>query len=134
MSEKRYKKLKTAPHLQRLLQQHYASAKYLRFGKPLAWITSGAPVEILSAMDIAVVYPENYGALCGARGGSAALCQVAEAHGYSGDLCSYARSSVGMMYEPKNAPLGGLPRPDLLITCGNICGTVLKWYQAAARI
>lgn len=134
MSEKRYKKLKTGPHLQRLLQQHYASAKYLRFGAPLAWITSGAPVEILRAMGIAVVYPENYGALCGARGGSEALCQVAEAHGYSGDLCSYARSSVGMMYEPNHAPMGGLPRPDLLITCGNICGTVLKWYQAAARL
>lgn len=134
MSEKRYKKLKTGPHLQHLLQQHYAVAKYFRFGRPLAWITSGAPVEILRAMGIAVVYPENYGALCGARGGSAALCEVAEAHGYSGDLCSYARSSVGMMYEPKQAPMGGLPHPDLLITCGNICGTVLKWYQAAARI
>jgi benzoyl-CoA reductase/2-hydroxyglutaryl-CoA dehydratase subunit BcrC/BadD/HgdB len=133
MGEKRYKKLRTAPILQRLMEQHYASAKYFRFGKPLAWVTSGAPVEILRAMGILPVYPENYGALCGARGASAALCQTAEARGYSPDLCAYARTSVGMMNDAKHAPLGGLPRPDVLITCGNICGTVLKWYEAAAR-
>jgi benzoyl-CoA reductase/2-hydroxyglutaryl-CoA dehydratase subunit BcrC/BadD/HgdB len=133
VSEKRYKKLKTAPQLKRLLEQHYISVKYLRLGKPLAWVTSGAPVEILRAMGVVPVYPENYGALCSARGATAALCETAEAAGYSADLCSYARSSLGMMTHPKAAPLGGLPRPDLLITCGNICGTVLKWYEAAAR-
>lgn len=133
MAEKRYKRLETNSQLQRLLQFHYLSVKYLRFGRPLAWVTSGAPVEVLRSMGIPVVYPENYGALCGARGASEALCQVAESRGYSGDLCSYARSSMGMMYDPKQSPLGGLPRPDLLITCGNICGTVLKWYEAAAR-
>ncbi len=133
MAERRYKKLKTAPYLRRLLEQHYTSAKYFRFGKPLAWLTSGAPVEIIRAMGIVPVYPENYGALCGARGGALALCQTAETHGYSPDLCAYARSSVGMMLDAKSAPLGGLPRPDVLITCSNICGTVLKWYEAAAR-
>jgi benzoyl-CoA reductase/2-hydroxyglutaryl-CoA dehydratase subunit BcrC/BadD/HgdB len=133
MAEKRYKKLKTAPQLQKLLEQHYAQAKYFRFGTPLAWVTSGAPVEIIRAMDIFPVYPENYGALCGARGATAALCQTAEARGYSPDLCAYARSSMGMMADAKHAPLGGLPRPDVLITCSNICGTVLKWYEAAAR-
>ncbi len=133
MAEKRYKRLATASQLQHLLQMHYISVKYLRFGKPLAWVTSGAPVEILRAMDIPVVYPENFGALCGTRGAATSLCQVAEAHGSSPDLCSYARGSVGMMYSPKLAPLHGIPRPDVLITCSNICGTVLKWYEAAAR-
>jgi benzoyl-CoA reductase/2-hydroxyglutaryl-CoA dehydratase subunit BcrC/BadD/HgdB len=133
MAERRYKKLRTAPQLKRLLEQHYLAAKYFHPGKPIAWLTSGAPVEIIRALDIFPVYPENYGALCGARGASAAMCQVAEARGYSPDLCAYARSSVGMMNDAQHAPLGGLPRPDLLVTCGNICGTVLKWYEAAAR-
>ncbi|MCX8172864.1 MAG: hypothetical protein N3D09_04555, partial [Archaeoglobaceae archaeon] len=31
-----------------------------------AWITSGAPVELLHALDIYPVYPENHGALIGA--------------------------------------------------------------------
>ncbi len=133
MVEKRYKKLKTAGQLQKLLQGHYIGAKYLRLGKPVAWLTSGAPVEIVRAMGMVPVYPENYGALCGTRGAAAPLCQVAETLGYSSDLCAYARSSVGSMHDSKQSPLGGLPRPDVLITCGNICGTVLKWYEAAAR-
>lgn len=133
MTERRYKKLKTAPQLKRLLEQHYLAAKYFHPSKPIAWVTSGAPVEIVRALDLFPVYPENYGALCSARGASAALCQVAEARGYSPDLCAYARSSVGMMRDARHAPLGGLPRPAVLITCSNICGTVLKWYEAAAR-
>ena len=140
MTEKRYKKLRTAPELQGLMEGHYrevklsALAKPLHLGKPLAWVTSGAPVEILRAMDILPVYPENYGALCGARGSGAAMCQDMEDRGYSQDLCSYAKESLAGALAPKDAPLGGLPRPDLLITCSNICGTVLKWYEALARI
>lgn len=133
MSEKRYKKLRTAQDLQRLMEGHYRQIKLFRFGRPLAWVTSGAPVEILRAMDILVVYPENYGALCGAQGVGAMLCQVAEARGYAQDLCSYAKESLGAIYEAKRAPLGGLPRPDLLVCCTNICGTVLKWYETLAR-
>jgi benzoyl-CoA reductase/2-hydroxyglutaryl-CoA dehydratase subunit BcrC/BadD/HgdB len=84
-------------------------------------------------MDILPVYPENYGALCGARGAGADLCQVMENRGYSQDLCSYAKESLAAMVEPKRAPLDGLPKPDLLVCCTNICGTVLKWYEAVAR-
>jgi benzoyl-CoA reductase/2-hydroxyglutaryl-CoA dehydratase subunit BcrC/BadD/HgdB len=35
---------------------------------------------------------------------------------------------------PASAPLKGLPRPDLLVCCTNICGTVLKWYEALSTI
>ena len=132
MAEKRYKKLKTAVELQRLMQWHYASARYLRLGRPLAWVTSGAPVEILRAMGIAVLYPENYAALCAARQPAPTLCQVAEARGYSQDLCSYARTDLGSAFDPAYAPMQGLPKPDLLIACNNICGTVVKWYEAMA--
>lgn len=133
MSEKRYKKLRTAGDLQGLMEGHYRQVKLFHFGKPLAWVTSGAPVEILRAMDILPVYPENYGALCGARGAGAELCQAVEARGYSQDLCAYAKESLAAMVDAKSAPLGGLPKPDLLVCCSNICGTVLKWYEAVAR-
>jgi benzoyl-CoA reductase/2-hydroxyglutaryl-CoA dehydratase subunit BcrC/BadD/HgdB len=114
------------------MQRHYTSARYLRLGRPLAWVTSGAPVEILRAMGVVAVYPENYGALCGARKQAVPLCQAAEAHRYSADLCSYARSHLGSMFDSSSAPMRGLPRPDLLICCNNICGTVVKWYEAIA--
>jgi bcr-type benzoyl-CoA reductase subunit B len=132
MTAKRYKRLQTSAELQRLMQWHYASVRHLRWGRPVAWITSGAPVEILRAMGVAVVYPENYTALCAARQECVPMCEVAEAQGYSPDLCSYARTHIGSVLEQTKAPLGGLPRPDLLVCCNNICGTVVKWYEALA--
>lgn len=134
MTEKRYKKLRTAPDLQSLMEGHYRQVKLFRLGKPLAWVTSGAPVEILRAMDILPVYPENYGALCGARGSGAPMCEAMENRGYAQDLCAYAKESLAAAFDPKGAPIGGLPRPDLLVCCSNICGTVLKWYEALARL
>jgi len=61
------------------------------------------------------------------------LCQAAEARGYSPDLCSYARNDLGSIFAPQRAPLGGLSRPDVLIACNNICGTVTKWWEHLAH-
>lgn len=133
MKTRKYRKLKTAKHLNRLMSWYYATRGPVSRLKPLAWVTSGAPVEILEAMGVATVYPENYGALCGAQRVATGLCQAAEAAGYAVDVCSYARTHIGSVLDSRRAPLGGLPRPDLLVACNNICGTVLKWYQALAR-
>jgi len=112
------------------MQWHYLSTRHLRFGRKLAWVSSGAPVEILRAMDVVVAYPENYAALCGAQGDATDLCQIAEGQGYSADVCSYARTHIGSVLDATHAPLRGLPEPDLLICCNNICGTVIKWFEA----
>jgi benzoyl-CoA reductase/2-hydroxyglutaryl-CoA dehydratase subunit BcrC/BadD/HgdB len=130
---KKYRKLATSKDLTRLMTRYYATRKVVGRVRPLAWVTSGAPVEILVGMGVATVYPENYGALCGAQRAAVPLAQVAEEQGYSPDLCSYARCHVGSVLDPRNAPQGGLPRPDLLVACNNICGTVIKWYQALAQ-
>jgi benzoyl-CoA reductase/2-hydroxyglutaryl-CoA dehydratase subunit BcrC/BadD/HgdB len=83
-------------------------------------------------MDVIPVYPENHGAMIGASRMGAALYEKAEAMGYASDLCSYACSDIACA--PINGgPIGGLPRPDMLICCNNICGTVLKWYEIQAR-
>jgi bcr-type benzoyl-CoA reductase subunit B len=100
--------------------------------RKIAWITSGAPVEFLIAADIIPIYPENHGAMLGASRMSVELCEIAEGLGYSRDLCSYARGDIGSALTQKS-PIGGLPRPDFLLACNNICGTVLKWYQALSR-
>jgi len=130
---RKYRKLATAKDLTRLMTRYYATRKVVGKVRPLAWVTSGAPVEILIAMGVATVYPENYGALVGAQRAAVPLAQVAEEKGYSPDLCSYARCHIGSVLDPGNAPQGGLPRPDLLVACSNICGTVIKWYQALAQ-
>ncbi len=136
--KRRYRTLRSTKDLKRTMSRYYALSKYFRFwGKPLgrklAWVTSGAPVEILRAFDIHPVYPEQYGAMCSAAKASINLCQAAEGLGYSQDLCSYARSHIGSIERPELAPMQGLPKPDLLVACNNICGTVLKWYEALAR-
>jgi benzoyl-CoA reductase/2-hydroxyglutaryl-CoA dehydratase subunit BcrC/BadD/HgdB len=129
----KHDKLHTTKDLNKLMTSYYTKSKIIGRLKPMAWVTSGAPIEILVAMGIASVYPENYGALCGARRVATSLCQVAEAQGYSQDLCSYARSHIGSVLNRRAAPMGGLPKPDLLVACNNICGTALKWYQALAQ-
>lgn len=137
--QRRYRPLTSTRQLDKAMTRYYALTRYHRFWgrplrRPLAWVTSGAPVELLLSFNIHPVYPENYGAICGTRKVSAKLCEVAEAAGYSQDLCSYARSHIGSIMRPDLAPMGGLPRPDLLVACNNICGTVLKWYETLARI
>jgi benzoyl-CoA reductase/2-hydroxyglutaryl-CoA dehydratase subunit BcrC/BadD/HgdB len=112
---------------------YYLRSRWIGKARPMAWLTSGAPVEIVEAMGIASVYPENYGALCGARRVATELCQAAESEGFGQDLCSYARTSIGSLHAHDIAPMGGLPRPDLLIASNNICGTVVKWFQALAN-
>jgi benzoyl-CoA reductase/2-hydroxyglutaryl-CoA dehydratase subunit BcrC/BadD/HgdB len=129
-----YPRLQSLKKINQAMTRYYVQRKALARFRPLAYVTSGAPVEIMEAMGILTLYPENYGALCGARKAAVGLCQVAEATGYPADLCSYARSHIGAVLQPRNAPLKGMPRPDLLVCCNNICGTVLKWYEALAAL
>jgi benzoyl-CoA reductase/2-hydroxyglutaryl-CoA dehydratase subunit BcrC/BadD/HgdB len=130
---RKYRKLATSKDLTRLMTRYYATRKVVGKVRPLAWVTSGAPVEVLVGMGVATVYPENYGALVGAQRAAVPLAQIAEEQGYSPDLCSYARCHIGSVMKPHDAPQGGLPKPDLLVACNNICGTVIKWYQALAQ-
>jgi benzoyl-CoA reductase/2-hydroxyglutaryl-CoA dehydratase subunit BcrC/BadD/HgdB len=130
---RKYRKLATSKDLTRLMTRYYATRKVVGKVRPMAWVTSGAPVEILAGMGVATVYPENYGALVGAQRAAVPLAQIAEEQGLSPDVCSYARCHIGSVLEPRNAPQGGLPKPDLLVACNNICGTVIKWYQALAH-
>jgi benzoyl-CoA reductase/2-hydroxyglutaryl-CoA dehydratase subunit BcrC/BadD/HgdB len=130
---RRYRKLATARDLTRLMTRYYATRKVVSKVRPLAWVTSGAPVELLIGMGVATLYPENYGALVAAQRAAVPLAQLAEEQGLSPDVCSYARCHIGSVTAPQNAPQGGLPKPDLLVACNNICGTVIKWYQALAQ-
>ena len=130
---KEKRKIKAAGRMKEIMTSYYIDAKTAeQTGKKVAWITSGGPVEPLIAMDIIPVYPENHGAMIGASKMGVDLCLKAEEMGYSSDLCSYARSDIGCA--PVNGgPIGGLPKPDMLVCCNNICGTVLKWYEVQAR-
>lgn len=73
------------------------------------------------------------------------MLKVADRKGYSLDCCSYGRVNIGYMELLKEEALTGntpqaladcvgprIPLPDLIITCNNICNTLLKWYENLA--
>jgi benzoyl-CoA reductase/2-hydroxyglutaryl-CoA dehydratase subunit BcrC/BadD/HgdB len=134
-NEKGKPRLRASKKMKELMTLYYMGAKMAEGkDKKIAWITSGGPVEFLIAADIIPIYPENHGAMLGASKMSVELCEVAEGLGYSRDICSYARGDIGSALTKKSPIPGGLPKPDFLLACNNICGTVLKWYEALSRI
>ncbi len=131
--EKDNRKLQSVKKMKAIMTDYYVEAKTAaQTGRQVAWITSGGPVEPLIAMDIIPVYPENHGAMIGASKMGDDLCAKAAEMGYSDDLCSYARADIACA-PIDGGPIGGLPKPDMLVCCNNICGTVLKWYEVQAR-
>ena len=124
--------LSTSPWLKELISRHYLVGQHANRARKVAWVTSGAPIEFLKALDYFLVYPENHGAVCGIRRLGDRQCEVAEDAGWSRDICSYARTDFGTMLSGET-PVGRLPRPDLVLCCTNICQTVLYWYQVLAH-
>lgn len=132
--EKAYRKLYTSKLLRETMTLHILNSKTVSEQGRLSWVTSGFPVEIVRAMGCDVQYPEQYGAIVGAEKCGPQLCGFAEELGFSQEICSYARSSIGSVIQPDQAPLTGLPKPQALLACNNICGTVLRWYEAISQI
>ncbi len=100
-------------------------------GKPVAWVSSNFPVEIPETLGLATAYPENQAAGIAARGAGERMCNVAEADGYSNDICAYAR--ISMAYAKlKECPEQDVAMPDVLLCCNNICNCMIKWYENLA--
>ena len=112
--------------LKELMSLHYLRGRYADGAVPVAWVTSGFPVEILRPLGFFAIYPENHAALCGVTRIVPELSDAVEREGYSRDLCSYARTDLGCVATGRT-PVGRLPRPDLLACSTNICQTVIYW-------
>jgi len=123
--------LRSTIRMREMMSLHYLEGRHVSGVRPVAWVTSGAPTEILKALGFFLVYPENHAALCGARRHAEDLSVVAESAGYSRDICSYARTDLGSVLSGRT-PVGNLPPPDLLLCSTNICQTVLYWYRVLA--
>ena len=102
-------------------------------GDPICYSTSNFAKELFEVMGIKVVYPENHAAAVAAKKGAELFCEKAESLGYSSDLCSYARISIG--FDERDEDFGhglDIPAPDFLCVSNNICSTVNKWYENLA--
>jgi benzoyl-CoA reductase/2-hydroxyglutaryl-CoA dehydratase subunit BcrC/BadD/HgdB len=118
--------------LNEIYYRDLASAK--QQGRPVVWITSMTPIELVYAFDGIPFFPENYAALCSSRKVAEDLCKAGEARGYSQDLCAYALCTFGVMFEKRGA-LGdeGPPAPDILLATEGACMTHPKWWEAMQR-
>ena len=126
------RELESTLFLKKLLKEYFTS--FFSNQKKVAWCSSVGPAEILLSMGFQVYFPENHGALLGTSRMSTDLIPVANALGYSPDICSYLTSDVGA-YLKKQTPLTkaygipSVPKPDVLVYSTNQCREVQDWFS-----
>lgn len=103
----------------------------------IAWCTSVGPAELLRALGFEVYYPENYGAMLGSSRMATDVIPLANAHGYSPDICSYLTSDIGS-YLKGDGPFhkmgfDGPPKADVLVYNTNQCRDVKDWFEFYGR-
>ncbi len=126
--------------LQSLMREYFVSldAAAADSDRRVAWCTSVGPCEILSAMGYEVYFPENHGALLGARKISHECIPAAVGVGYCAESCSYMTSDIGAALSgisPLTEAFGiaGPPKPDLLSYSTNQCREVQDWWNFFGR-
>jgi benzoyl-CoA reductase/2-hydroxyglutaryl-CoA dehydratase subunit BcrC/BadD/HgdB len=111
-------------------------------GKPVAWsmVNWWQGDLILRAMDVASIYPEDYGAVCAAFGAAPKYLEQADSDGFPSYMCGYARNCLGYAATmtssrsiPKKAPMGGMARPTLLLASGSLCDARYKWFESLRK-
>jgi hypothetical protein len=104
-----------------LKNAHLAQAE----GRPIGWsmVTWYEGELIAQAMGLELVFPENYGAFCGASRQAEPYLERSQSDGFPSTLCGYARNSLGYasfmaendMEIPLNAPAGGMVQARLVM-------------------
>ena len=143
--KKAINRLKSIYPLRNVIQQDYLDALHAnKEGKPVVW----AMVNMwegdlpLKAMGINLIYPENYSTLLASTGTAERFLDASDADGYPTHMCGYARCTLGYAYDmmakykgkiPPDIPLGGMPKPALLLGSGMTCDARFKLFQALGR-
>lgn len=132
------KHLKTTQEISQIVKDYYKQRgeKEKGGGGKIAWCGVAVPKQPLQAMDIIAYYPEQYGTVVATRGNPERFISVAEKFGLTREMCGYARITIGYILEglPPDAPLGGMPRPDMLIVTTAVCDTRVKWWELMGEL
>lgn len=141
MAEKEYKvgqRMDGQKRLAKLIMSHYGGALEIdkTRSQPIAWVSAGAPNELLWAMDFFIQFPEAYAATCGARHFGHTHCEITEAHGYEHHLCTYCRNSLGstIALQEGKETFEPLARPDVLIVANSSCILITKWWEHLSHL
>jgi len=132
--ETEYKPIKLKCHekLRKITAEYWEKAHHARdMGKYVVWCSGLVPAEFVTAMDFFPIYCMNNSATSAGQGVSLELCEMAEAEGYSPDICSYPRTDIGsaLAGEKTKNPLRP-PKPDLLLVGNGQCHTITKWLES----
>ena len=128
------KMLNATQGLKNIMGRHFlAIEQAYRDGKPTAWATSGSPVEMLYAMEVQPMLPENSATVSAAQKYSQNFIEVAEAEGFSYDLCSYFKTNVGAVLSNAGMIEGGTRKPTFMLSTDVICDTHVNWFQVQAE-
>jgi benzoyl-CoA reductase/2-hydroxyglutaryl-CoA dehydratase subunit BcrC/BadD/HgdB len=135
------KKIQATGHMRKIMADYfYEMDRATKSGSPkIAWCTSVGPAELLLSLGFLVYYPENHGAMLGSSRVATDYIPVANAIGYSPDICSYLTSDIGAFIK-KETPLSrayegieGVPLPDVLVYNTNQCRDVQDWFSWYSR-
>jgi benzoyl-CoA reductase subunit B len=139
------KSLQTARNTFKFIVEDYMTGhEHKQAGKPVVWSCALAEKDLFYSMGMHPYYPENYAAVCAtqrknrdpeAEKEAVRFARIAEQAGYSADLCGYQRVATGyvMNNDLTDAPLGGMPAPDLMVTTSSVCDCRLKWFEDMAQ-
>ena len=136
MENKSPLEIKAAKQMKALMKQHFMEldeASRTR-NKKIAWCSSVGPAELAMSLGFLVYYPENHAAMLGANRTAMDYIPVANAHGYSPEICSYLTSDIGA-YLKHETPLTkaygiqSIPKPDVLLYNTNQCRDVYDWAR-----
>ncbi len=132
--------IQATKQLKALMAQHFMELDEAARtkNKKIAWCTSVGPAELAAAFDFLVYYPENHAAILGANRTAMDYIPVANAAGYSPDICSYLTSDIGAFLKgetPLTKAFGmpSVPKPDVLLYNTNQCRDVYDWLSFYAR-
>ena len=136
-----FKKINAAKQMKELMERHFRELdEAAKTGsQKVAWCTSVGPAELLRAAGFLVYFPENHGAMLGSTRMATELIPLANAIGYSPDICSYLTSDIGA-YIKGDSPIAkaypgikGPPKPDVLVYNTNQCRDVQEWFNFYSR-
>jgi benzoyl-CoA reductase/2-hydroxyglutaryl-CoA dehydratase subunit BcrC/BadD/HgdB len=140
--ELRRKRIQASDTLRQVMADYYYRLNRISTGEEdgkIAWCTSVGPAELLVAFGFEVHYPENHGAMLGAKRLAMDYIPLANAIGYAPEICSYLTSDVGC-YLKGETPLSSaypgiesVPRPDVLVYNTNQCRDVQEWFGFYGR-
>lgn len=93
----------------------------------VAWRSLFVPTEIMYAMGLLPFTTEMVASQLAMTGAARERIETAEAHNFSGDLCSFMKTVAGGVIEDI------FPTPDVLITSTHLCDPSAKYAELAAH-